>query len=356
MIRAFLLSLFLTSYAVAQIKIGAIASLQGPATEHGTNWLEGAQLAAEDLTAKGVPVKLIIEDDSTNPGKAATAFNKLSKADRVQGVLGGTWDFLGEVIYPLALRDRIPLVTPSNPKEVLSDAAKKNPYVFTNGLSLAAEEKVIEAYLEKLKLPTIGFVRVQNAWAQAHSDMVKRIATKLGMKVTAETEVSMDEAQTVYKAAAQKLSRTKPEVVYLLADYSALDLFLAEVQNFNWQPVVIESQHVAGAFEFSGKNQLRYASVIGVYPKYDDNGFVAKFTERFKHAPGVFAAEGYDALQFLATAIAAKVPFGDPSAAFVVDGLKGRMRLPTSDRSLLEDRAVLVRFRNGNREEMPDGQ
>ncbi|RME57718.1 MAG: amino acid ABC transporter substrate-binding protein, partial [Candidatus Dadabacteria bacterium] len=124
----------------AVLKIGAIASLSGAASRQGKNWLRCAKIAVEEINKKAekVRIKLISEDDQTNAGKAVSAFLKLKDFNGVRAIIGGTWDFLAEPLYPLARRYKIFFLTPTNPVEIMSKDALNNPYVFTNGLSLAA--------------------------------------------------------------------------------------------------------------------------------------------------------------------------------------------------------------------------
>mgnify|MGYP005700136941 FL=1 len=87
-----------------KIKIGAIASLTGPAAEQGKNWVDGATLAVKALEKQGISIEFIVEDDASKPAQVHTAFNKLVSIDQVQGVIGGTWDFLAEAANPLSLK------------------------------------------------------------------------------------------------------------------------------------------------------------------------------------------------------------------------------------------------------------
>ena len=48
--------LIFTSPVFGEVKIGAIVSLQGGASEQGKNWLNGATLAAEHLKKDGIDV------------------------------------------------------------------------------------------------------------------------------------------------------------------------------------------------------------------------------------------------------------------------------------------------------------
>jgi branched-chain amino acid transport system substrate-binding protein len=83
-----------SAYAQDTIKIGHVAPVSGPNSHLGKDMENGARMAVEDLTAKGVkiggkPVKFVIqfEDDAGDPKQGTTAAQKLVDA-KVQGVIG----------------------------------------------------------------------------------------------------------------------------------------------------------------------------------------------------------------------------------------------------------------------------
>ncbi|HEY0589906.1 MAG TPA: branched-chain amino acid ABC transporter substrate-binding protein [Pseudoduganella sp.] len=83
-----------SAYAQDTIKIGHVAPVSGPNSHLGKDMENGARMAVEDLTAKGVkiggkPVKFVVqfEDDAGDPKQGTTAAQKLVDA-KVQGVIG----------------------------------------------------------------------------------------------------------------------------------------------------------------------------------------------------------------------------------------------------------------------------
>jgi len=83
-----------SAYAQDTIKIGHVAPVSGPNSHLGKDMENGARMAVEDLSAKGVkiggkPVKFVVqfEDDAGDPKQGTTAAQKLVDA-KVQGVIG----------------------------------------------------------------------------------------------------------------------------------------------------------------------------------------------------------------------------------------------------------------------------
>lgn len=330
------------------IKIGAIASLTGPAGEQGRNWSEGAQLAAEQLSTAETKIQLIVEDDQTQPARVASAFQKLAQLDHVQGLIAGTWDYLGEAAYPLAQRARLPLITPTNPVEILSAGAQKNPYIFTNGLSLAAEEEVINKFFIEQKIKSVGIIYPNLPFGQLHAAMIKRIISALGLSVSFDLEFPVEGAyQDSLKLGALKARDTQPDIVFTVIDYNGLDILTNEFKRLGANAKILTTQHLDRAFEFS-KDPARYTNVYAVYPMIKSGDFAAAYQKKFGHPARVYAAEGYDACTFLVKLITARI---DPAASSITElkfeGVTGMHFFPAKMRAVSDSKAIIMTTRDG---------
>ena len=84
----------LRGQAQEPIRIGAVLSVTGAAAGLGVPERNGAVVAEKAINAKGGikgrPIKLIVEDDTTNPDTAVTKANDLIFNQKVVALLGGT--------------------------------------------------------------------------------------------------------------------------------------------------------------------------------------------------------------------------------------------------------------------------
>jgi ABC-type branched-subunit amino acid transport system substrate-binding protein len=85
----FMFALALASGAFAQeVKVGTLLSFTGPLKEFGPNLKNGTVLAAKQLEAAGLNIKLIHEDSETSAIPATVAAKKLVEVDRVVAIVG----------------------------------------------------------------------------------------------------------------------------------------------------------------------------------------------------------------------------------------------------------------------------
>ncbi len=329
------------------IKLGAIASLTGDAAENGKNWLEGAQLAIHELRQGGQQIDLIVEDDRTVPSSVASSFIKLSTQDKVDGIVGGTWDFLAETAYPLAKQYKVPFITPTNPVEILSASAQSNPWIFTNGLSLKAEELATEQFLARNKIRTISLVYINVPYGASHAHMVREIAQLGKVQIVSDSEITYQSFHDGIKLAALKIREAKPDLVFVVLNYEGVDFLLREVERSRLAPMVLTTHTLKEAYDF-GASPARYAKVFGVYPKFSGSDFEASFKEKYGRPPYDYAAAGYDATKFMAELVACGRLRPLERCSFVYHGVTGRHELPSAGRSVVESEAWIMKMRDGD--------
>jgi len=268
---------------VSQIELGVVVSLTGPAAEQGRSWLSGVEFAVAELDAQGTPdaqrtkVKLIIEDDKTNASSAASAFTKLATVHSPTAVIGGTWDFLAEAIYPLAERYRTPFLTPTNPPEILSGAALKNQFIFLSGLTLSAEREAIEGFFRKHTPREVQIVSCQVPFCEHHAKLVEECAA--GVTVH-RVEYPMEDITGNLRQIALRTFQRPFDLLYFVGEYSTVDLMLRELQRMNRSPLFLTTAHLDEAYALS-RDDARFRNAYGVYPRSDP-----EFDIRFEQHTG----------------------------------------------------------------------
>lgn len=323
------------------ITIGAVVSVTGPAAEQGKNWLQGATLAIEDLQAEGAQVILQVEDDGTNPVQAVAAFKRLQLRGNLAGVVGGTWDFLAAALYPLAQESRIPFITPTNPPEIVADGAKGNPWVFTNGLSLQATEAVLARFISRRNPRSCAILVPAVPFGALHAEVVDRLCRTSKARVISNESFEFSGYLDTIRGWANRVAPQKPDLIFMLSEYSALDVFMRELERLRVTAAVVTTQHLDEAAKLS-RNPSRYERAFGVYPRPPAQSFISRFKKRFGHEPKVYSVEGYDAVGFLVTAHRAGARPPPPGLEY--QGVSGLHRVQEGMPALLGASAVLMQI------------
>lgn len=335
-----------TNAAAQEIRIGAIASLTGQAAEQGKNWLNGARLAEDELVKEGVHLVLKVEDDATSPGRAVSAFRKMESFDRVQTILGGTWDFLFESIVPLATSSKIPFLTMTNPVEILSKEALASEYVFTNALSLAATEASMRNFVVGTHPQTVAILAPTFPFTTAHADMAQKLCKQHGIMVLLRQDFSYDDFFQSLKVLATKVSQAKVDAVFIFVGSQGLDPFLQSLYQMKATPLILTTQHLDAAFDATS-NKEAYKRAFAIYPRILDAQFSERYRTKFGSEPRVYSAEGYDALMFAARVLQKNFSLSDRSVKFEYKGVTGTYTLPVTSRQLGKIGAAVMTTRNG---------
>jgi ABC-type branched-subunit amino acid transport system substrate-binding protein len=331
-----------------EIRIGAIASLNGPAGEQGRNWVQGAELAVQELGKEGITVKLIVDDDSTQAAKAVSAFQRMVAIEKVDAVIGGTWDFLAEALYPLARKYETPFLTLTNPVEIISAENKDNPWILTNSFSLASERVVVREFLKKEQIHSVALVGPNVPFGAIQVAMFRDLARELNIPVVFEYEFDIVGASDTIKNTALRIKQNPPDLVFIVHDYNGLAIFTEQLHLLEISPKILTVQHLDEAFALSKSPEL-YRNCFGIYSDVKNPAFTKLFTEHYRQLPKVYAAEGFDGVQFLTRALlkGGKGIYVDREAAFTYEGILGQYRLPSGGREVGNSTAVIMTTRNG---------
>ncbi len=195
------------------IVFGAVLSATGPGSPLGEP--ERATLGmmeTEINKAGGVlgrPIKVIIEDDQTNPKEAVTAINKLLQQDKVVAVLGSSTSASTLALKPITEAAGIPLMALA-----ASNAITAPPITWTWRApprdSLAAQTAL--TYISKvMKLTKIAVLYDENAYGASGMAEIEKVSPDYGLTIV--TKQSYKTEETDLTAQLTKIKAANPEVV-----------------------------------------------------------------------------------------------------------------------------------------------
>lgn len=138
-------------------KIGVLVSTTGPAAIFGQGIWQGAQFAAEAITATGGvdghPVEVVLYNDEGKGETAVTGYTKLAKGDNVVGVAGPILSTLG-----VAMEPQLMTATPPSLSFSTSLFPKASSYLFSINHPTEAAFETMVLYLTKLGVKKVGLM------------------------------------------------------------------------------------------------------------------------------------------------------------------------------------------------------
>ena len=307
------LSLSLPAIAAEPVKIGVITTLSGPGGYLGQDALDAFKLGIVDGKLGGVAVQLLSEDAAMNPGNAKRIAERFLQAEKVKIVTGTIFTNVAEAIVPDVLEAGAFYVGPnSGPTEFSGKGCHKN--YFTVGFQTAVPHRAAGLYANKLGYKNM-FLLVPNY--QAGKDAMEGFKQTYQGKIAGEIYIKI--GQTDFSAELAQIRAAHPDALWMLLPGGLGINFLKQygLAGLNQTiPIVIaEPAFDDRMMAATGDASLGLKIVTfwnGDFENAANRSFVENFKKTYGRTPTVYAAQGYDTAQAIASAL--KAVGGDLSA------------------------------------------
>ena len=304
----------------APIKLGGIGPLTGGAAIYGNAAKNGAAIAVEEINALGgLQFDLRYEDDAHDAEKSVNAYNTL-KGWGMQIFLGSVTSNPCVATSVEANNDHIFLLTPSasstdvlggiaNPLTGTVDIPRKDTvfqmcFVDPNQGSASAQ------YIADQKLGTKIAVIYKNddVYSTGVYNSFAPKAQELGLDIVSTTTFTED-TKTDFSVQLNDAKSQGADLVFLPMYYDAAALILTQANAMGYAPKWFGIDGMDGILAVDGFNTALAEGVMLLTPFSADSSdpktqsFVAKYQAAYGEVPNQFAADGYDCVYAIYTAL-----------------------------------------------------
>ncbi len=359
----------LSTGAAAQIKIGVIQPLTGPAAASGNYVMNGAKIAADEINAKGgvlgQKIELVIEDNKSNPTEAAAVAEKLIVRDKVPVIMGAWGSSFTLAVMPKLMEYKVPMLVETSSSGKITTSG--NPYIFRISPPSAVEADAFAPKVQGLGIKKVDFLVVNNDWgrgaAEDFSKMYKDKGVQVGLVET------MDQSAQDVSAQLNKIKNTDSDTVMITTAVEQLTLIFKQAAALGLKKRIITtggSQNPDQLIEHAGAAADGTMHLATFAPwNVDSTPFpdlTKKFLDEWKKRGFAFAGatesyRGYDGIRTIAAAIE-KAGKAEPEAiqkAFwdvEVNGMNGKIKFNKAGPAGKESgqsipNVYLVRIENG---------
>lgn len=292
--------------ASKQAKVGIVSYLSGAGAAYGEAIRQGLELAQSEINAAGkVKIELIFEDSKGDKNEAINAVNKLVHRDNVVAIVGPTLSGEMFAVGPIASQAGVPIMGTSTTAEGITEIGNT---VFRNSVpeSLAIPYAIKKAH-EKFNLQRVAIMYSNNNdFALSGFRTFEKTAKELGMEIlTIETFADKD---TDYSAQLTKIAALKPDAVMVAGLYQEAALILKKAREIGIMVPFIGNNGFNSPQLIKSAGQAADGSIMASpwFPGKDDEkvkSFIAAYKAKYNKEPDQFAAQSYDALYIIATAL-----------------------------------------------------
>lgn len=333
-------------------KIGAYLSLSGAETQFGIETKEGIELAADEANKKGGirgrQVKVLYEDDKSNPQETNNKVLQLITRDKVVALLGEVASARSTVGGIVANKYKIPMITPSS---TAPEVTQIGPFVFRVCFTDDVQGQMgAEFIINKLGKKRIAMLFASDdVYSSGLAQQFRDATKKLGGTIV--IEKSFLHTETNFTTYINELRDAKPEIIYAPIYYNAMVPIARQAKAAG----VVGSMFVGGdGWDASDLLKDAGEELDGAYftnhyapdvPWPHAQTFLKGYKERFQRDPSSLSAMGYDAAALLFDAMTrakAETPEAIRDAIAETKGFGGATGTITIDPNRNADKSIVI--------------
>lgn len=288
--------------------IGGIGPTTGDAAAYGTAVQNGAQLAVDEINAaggiNGKQVEFQFEDDQSDSEKSVNAYNTL-KDWGMQMLVGTVTSNPCTAVVKETYEDNMFQLTPS------ATAVESIQYdnAFRMCFSDPSQGTASADYIADNNLGTKIAVIYNNADAYSTGiyQTFEAAAAELGLEIVSVTTFTDD--TTDFSVQVTEAREAGADLVFLPIYYTPASMILQQANSMDYAPVFFGVDGMDGILNIEGFDTSLAEGVMLLTPFNADaedektQNFVAKYEEQFGETPNQFAADAYDGIYALYTAV-----------------------------------------------------
>jgi branched-chain amino acid transport system substrate-binding protein len=300
--------------AADKVKIGFVTTITTPAGVIGEDVVNAVNLAMKDIDGKmgGLPVELIIEDDAFNPAVGKQKTDKLVKQDNVDFVAGYLWSHVLLASRKSALdAGKFLISANAGPSQIAGELCDKN--FFSTSWQ---NDQTPMAMGELLNRKGVKSLYVMAPNYAAGKDMVAGVERTFKGKIVGKdlTKWGKD-TQLDFSAELAKAKASGAEGIFIFYPGKAGGAFIKQYQQAGLQGVMpLYSVFTVDSIALPKLQEAKMSGVMGSVmtqfwaPDLDNpqnKKFVSGFKKTYGHYPSFYAAQAYDSIFLIKSAVEA---------------------------------------------------
>ncbi|MCD8335986.1 MAG: ABC transporter substrate-binding protein [Lachnospiraceae bacterium] len=313
-------------------KIGGIGPITGAASAYGSAAMNGAQIAVDEINAaggvNGYQIEFNAQDDEHDSEKSVNAYNTL-KDWGMQALVGTVTTAPCLAVAPLAAEDNMFMITPSaSAEECISYGTNEFRMCFTDPAQGTASAQYIGENLDVTKVGVI--YDSSDVYSSGIYATFRTEAENQDFEIVA-AEAFTSDSKTDFSAQIQAMIDAGAELVFLPFYYNEASIVFTQAASMEYSPLWFGVDGMDGILSVEGFDLSLAEGVMLLTPFSADaedeltQTFVATYQDLYGETPNQFAADGYDCIYAIATALATTDLDPSADASTISDALQAAM-------------------------------
>ncbi len=292
------------------VKIGFLGALTGDVAMYGQPTLEGMKMAVEEINAAGgIDGKMleIVEDDNRGDKQEGAAITqKLISRDKVVAIVGDPTTGITKVAAPIANRNQVVLISAGSTG---SGVVELGEYIFRDTLlDSVAIPALIDYFTGELGYKKVAVITSQNNdYSVGMTEVFKKAIEGKDIEIVADEKVN--DGDKDFSGQITNIKSKNPDVIFYSGYYTEGALIMKEArkQGLDVNMFGGDGLYSPTLIELGGdavEGSMVYVGFSPEQPTPETAAFIENFKAKYDDkTPGLFEAQGYDAVMILAEAM-----------------------------------------------------
>ena len=299
-------------------KLGAVLPLSGSAAVYGQAIRKGIDLAAEQVNRdpRGPKIEILVGDTASDPERAKKELTRVIGAGALAAIGGVTSAEALALVEVADDQNRI-LLSPSASLPQLSGISTNFFRIFPSDFS---EGTVMARYAyDNLSLRTGVILAKQETYAKGIQQVFAEEYQRKGGKIL--EAIEFPASGGAFEALTERAAMLKPDFVYLAGYAEEVSAMIRDLRGQQYPGLILTTSSIAAATTIAKTGEAAEGAYF-TQTSFDTEGakvpenvktFVDAFRAKYREAPDLYAAHGYDAVLVLVEAMRQG---GDSASAF----------------------------------------
>jgi branched-chain amino acid transport system substrate-binding protein len=301
------------------LKLGFAGALSGPASFVGVEIRRGAEIAIDEINAKGGvkgrKLVLIARDDEHNPVKTVAQYRELVEREKVVGIVGATNSASMLAVAPIVNDTlKVPVICPATDATAITenDAMQqgRDNYIFRVGMYGTGQANfMVDTMVKKFGHQKIGLLTWTGGWGVTGRSELQRRLKENGLNPVADE--TFDNSDTDMTPQIIKLKNAGAQSILNYALVRENTFVVKTKEKLNNDTPYVSAWGIAGpafwqAAGNSAEGVLTSTTVTIDGPQSPERtAFINEYRKRYKEdmSAAVFAVGAYDAVYLFKTAM-----------------------------------------------------
>jgi branched-chain amino acid transport system substrate-binding protein len=303
------------------VTFGALPPLTGAGGPYGPAMLRAIQGVIEEANAaggiRGRQIRVVAEDDQTNPDAGVRGARKLIDVDRVSAVMGTWASAVTTAVAPLCWENRVPLFTVSGADSIT--LLPHQGYIFRTQPNSRLQIETASSWLLGKGARRVFHLAAQSPFAQSSQDVMSERLRAAGGQVTGFIIYERD--KTNFRSEIDQLMRSRSDTVMLNGYLPDVTILLRELFRAGFDGRKFTFAYAAPPAIFQSLPNDVTNGLITFQPSADvDSGAFKRLQARFGSTEvDPYSAQTYD---HASLAILAAAQAGDASGTAIRDNVR----------------------------------